>query len=380
MWSSTHHHHHLTENRHCAAGRETCFLVVALVMETHCKNDTEVPIHIAHNKSITRKRNIAKREIICTEEEYILNDQCCMKCRRGHVKSTECPNTQAHCVPCKSGEEYMDHTNDLDKCMRCRSCDTALGWKVVKNCTPTENAECSCAKNHYCKSPQCEYCELCTVCENGLVEKECTSTTDTVCRMQEAGMPPWGTALIVLFVVALAVAAGLILYRKRKQKNFITQGNTGTGRDSSSETFTLISIDDDLSRHIPDIVREMTLDEVKTFVRHHQLSEPTIDEIIQDNFNNASEQKIKLFQKWHQRHGIRGAYETLISSLRDLKMRAVADKIEEKLKAAVSSHQERRESYNDKTGQSNSCSQEGGKSYHDNAEISKTYPESLEET
>lgn len=58
-------------------------------METHCKNDTEVPIHIAHNKSITRKRNIAKREIICTEEEYILNDQCCMKCRRGeyHYKT-----------------------------------------------------------------------------------------------------------------------------------------------------------------------------------------------------------------------------------------------------------------------------------------------------
>lgn len=48
----------------------------------------------------------------------------------GHVKSTECPNTQAHCVPCKSGEEYMDHTNDLDKCMRCRSCDTALGMTI----------------------------------------------------------------------------------------------------------------------------------------------------------------------------------------------------------------------------------------------------------
>lgn len=139
-------------------------------------------------------------------------------------------------------------------------------------------------------------------------------------------------------------------------------------------------LDDELSRHIPDIVGEMTLDEVKTFVRYHGLSEPIIDEITQDNCNNTSEQKIKLFQKWHQRHGIRGAYGTLISSLRDLKMRAIADKIEEKLKAAVLSHQERRESYDDKTGQSNSCSQEGGKSYHDNAGISKTYPESLEET
>lgn len=48
----------------------------------------------------------------------------------GHVKSTECPNTLAHCVPCKSGEEYMDHINDLDKCMRCRSCDIALGMSI----------------------------------------------------------------------------------------------------------------------------------------------------------------------------------------------------------------------------------------------------------
>lgn len=38
-----------------------------------------------------------------------------------------------------------------------------LGLVVVKNCTPTENAECSCAKNHYCSSPQCEHCESCTM-------------------------------------------------------------------------------------------------------------------------------------------------------------------------------------------------------------------------
>lgn len=366
-----------------ARGLFHLLLVVFLVMETCCKNDTEVPIHIAHNKSITRKRNIGKREINCTEKEYNLNGQCCMKCGHGHVKSVECPKTAAQCVPCKSGEEYMDHINVLDKCMRCRSCDIELGLVVVKNCTPTENAECSCAKNHYCSSPQCEHCESCTICEKGLVEKECTSTSDTVCRTQEAGMPPWGTAIIVIFVIVSGVALGLKFYRKRKQKNFITQRYTVeavTGKDCSGETSTLICIDDDLSRHVPDIVKEMTLDEVKAFVRHHKLSEPTIDEIIRDYCYDTSEQKIKLFQKWYQRHGIRGAYITLISSLRDLKMRAVADKIEQKLKVAVSSHQESRESHNDKTEQSNTCSQEVGKSYHDNAEISNTYPESLEET
>lgn len=48
----------------------------------------------------------------------------------GHVKSIDCPKTQEHCVPCKSGEEYMDHINDLDECMRCRSCDKALGMSI----------------------------------------------------------------------------------------------------------------------------------------------------------------------------------------------------------------------------------------------------------
>eukprot|EP00076_Gallus_gallus_P022463 XP_015143840.2 tumor necrosis factor receptor superfamily member 6 isoform X3 [Gallus gallus] len=363
-----------------ARGLFHLLLVIVLVMETHCINDTEVPTHTAHNKSITRKRNIAKREITCGEGNYSFSGQCCTKCKRGHVKSIDCPKTQAHCVPCKSGEEYMDHINDLDECMRCRSCDKALGMsietatlfrsriqlkdlcnsqvtglEVVKNCTSTENAECSCAKNHYCNSSRCEHCESCTVCENGQIEKECTSTSDTVCRMQV----------------------------KRKVNNYTTQGNTAaadTGKVHSPETLRLIHIDVDLTHHVPDIVREMTLRQVITFVRHHRLSEPTIEETLLDNSNNTSEQKIKLFQKWYQKHGMGGAYETLICSLRDLKMCTAADKIERKLKAAVSSHQERRESYNDKTEQSNTCSQEGEKCYDDNAEISKTYPESLEET
>ncbi|XP_021256169.1 tumor necrosis factor receptor superfamily member 6 isoform X2 [Numida meleagris] len=341
-----------------AGGLFHLLLVVVLVMETRCKNDTEVPIHIAHNKSITRKRSFAKREITCTEKEYSLNGQCCKKCGLGHFKRTECPNTEAECVPCKPGE-FMDHINDLDKCMRCHSCDTTLefilGFKVAKNCTPTQNTECSCAKNYYCTSSLCADCKQCTICENGLVEKECTSTSDTVCGRQG----------------------------KRKQKSFTSQDNRGVAvprGDSSNETSKLMDIDIDLSHHVHDIVLEMTLDEVKTFVRHHRLPEPIIDQVTWDNSSNAIEMKIKLFQKWHQSHGIRGAYGTLISSLRDLKMRAVADKIEEKLKATASSDQERRQSYNDKTEQSKTCSQEGGKSPCDNAELSKTYTDRSEET
>lgn len=139
-------------------------------------------------------------------------------------------------------------------------------------------------------------------------------------------------------------------------------------------------LDVDLSSHVAGIVEEMTLQEVKTFVRNHKVPEPVIDQTVRDYFSDTSEQKIKLFQVWYQRHGIKGAYGTLINSLRDFKMCTAADKIEEKLKAAVSSCQEGGQSYNDDTEQSKTCTQECRNSYNGTAELSKTYSGSLEET
>lgn len=124
----------------------------------------------------------------------------------------------------------------------------------------------------------------------------------------------------------------------------------------------------------------MTHAEVKKFVRHHHVSEPAIDQIIHDYPGDTSEQKIRLLQVWYQRHGMKGAYGTLISSLRELKMCAAADKIEEKLKAAISSSQEGGRSYNRDTEQSKTCTHEGRNSCNDSAELSKSYTGSLEET
>lgn len=139
-------------------------------------------------------------------------------------------------------------------------------------------------------------------------------------------------------------------------------------------------LDIDLSSHIAAIVEEMTLQDVKTFVRYHLVSESVIDQHIRDYCNDTSEQKIKLFQTWYQRHGLKGAYGTLITSLRKLKMRTAADKIEQKLKAAVSSCQERRQSCNNDIEQSNTCTQEDRNSCNDSAKLSKTCSSSLEET
>uniref|UniRef100_A0A8B9NFP6 TNFR-Cys domain-containing protein n=1 Tax=Accipiter nisus TaxID=211598 RepID=A0A8B9NFP6_9AVES len=160
--------------------------VVVLIIETQFKNDTEALIHRPYNKLIT-SRIIAKRGIKCNLDEYNLGVQCCKKCERGFVKNTSCPtDVSKHCVPCKNGKEYTDHVNDLDKCLRCYSCDSVFGLEVAKNCTPAQNTECTCAKDYFCNSSvPCRHCDPCTVCKSGVIEKQCTSTSDTVCGMKD---------------------------------------------------------------------------------------------------------------------------------------------------------------------------------------------------
>ncbi|XP_010289216.1 PREDICTED: tumor necrosis factor receptor superfamily member 6-like [Phaethon lepturus] len=355
--------------------------VVVLIIETQCKNDTEALTHIAYNKLIKR-RIIAKRENKCNVDEYKLGVKCCKKCERGFFKNTDCPtDISKHCVPCENGKDYIDHVNDLDKCLRCYSCDHVFGLEVAKNCTPTQNTECTCAKNHFCNSSvPCRHCEPCAICENGVIEKQCTSTSDTVCRMKETGLPWWAIALISLMLVLLALT-GPIFWYKRRQKGLTSKENLGEvvpKPEVSYENVPLIYTDVDLSSHVAGIVEEMTLQQVKTFVRNHKVPEPVIDQTVRDYFTDTSEQKIKLFQVWYQRHGIKGAYGTLISSLREFKLCTAADKIEEKLKSAISSCQEGAQS--DDTEQSKTCTQESRNSYDNSSELSKTYSGSLEET
>ncbi|XP_009318813.1 PREDICTED: tumor necrosis factor receptor superfamily member 6 [Pygoscelis adeliae] len=357
--------------------------VVVLIIETQCKNDTKALIHILYNKLITR-RIIAKREIKCNPDEYNLGDQHCKKCERGFVKNTCCPtDISKHCVPCENGKEYIDHVNDSDECLRCSSCDSIFGLEVAKNCTPSQNTECTCAENHFCSSAPCRHCDPCTICESGVIEKQCTSTSDTVCGMKAETGVLWLAISLTLGVLVLAAVAGAIFWYKRKQKGHTNKENLGEvvpKTEASYENVPLIYTDVDLSSHIAGIVEEMTLQDVKTFVRNHKVPEPVIDQTVRDYFSDTSEQKIKLFQVWYQRHGIKGAYGALISSLREFKMCTAADKIEEKMKAAVSSCQEGGQSYHDDTEQNKICTREGRNSYSDSAEQNKTYSGSLEET
>ncbi|KFQ45497.1 Tumor necrosis factor receptor superfamily member 6, partial [Nestor notabilis] len=262
-----------------------------------------------------------------------LDVQCCKKCERGFVKNITCPtDISKHCVPCENGKEYIDHLNDLAKCLRCSSCDSIFGLEVAKNCTPAQNTQCTCAKNYFCNSSvPCRHCDPCTICESGVIEKQCTSTSDTVCGVKEEIYTlSWILKMLFLFQTTenrrlLIARASMIKYPNQTFLICMCQ----------EHSFPFMLLDVDLSSHVVDIVEELTLEDTLKFVRYHKVSETKIDEIYHDN-NDTSERKIHLFRAWLQRHGMNGAYETLIRSLRKLDMRAVADKIERKLQEAVS--------------------------------------------
>ncbi|NXS01389.1 TNR6 factor, partial [Oxylabes madagascariensis] len=269
----------------------------------------------------------------------------------GFVKNVTCPtDVIKHCVPCEKGKEFMNHSNDLDKCQRCKLCDRQFGMSVVKNCTPEEDTRCACAKNYFCSSVGCVNCIQLIHNRKKYKLQDCITAED------------------------------LSYFRTSPNAILRKNGYVRVRYKCQVHSFPFTLLDTDLSSHVPGIVAEMTLAEVKKFVRHHRVSEPSIDQSIQDCPGDTSEQKIRLFRVWYQSHGMKGAYGTLISSLRELKMCAAADKIEEKLKAAISSSQEGERSCNPDTEQSKTCTQEGRNSYNDSAELSKAYTGSLEET
>ncbi|NXG12687.1 TNR6 factor, partial [Sakesphorus luctuosus] len=265
-----------------------------------------------------------------------LNGQCCKKCKSGFVKNTgiDCPtDISKHCVACESGKEFINYPNDLSKCKRCSSCDRVFGLEVAKNCTPEEDTKCACAKNHFCNisSVPCGHCNPCTICESGIIEKQCTSTSDTVCGIKGKKKKK------EYFVSTLLLSRPVILAQQQTlAKEIPIHIVLIMAFSVPSALILVLFLDADLSNHIPDIVKLMTLQEVLAFVRHHHVQEPTIDQITRDWAGDTSEQKIKLFGAWYQHHGMKGACATLISSLRQLKMCAAADKIERKLKAAFS--------------------------------------------
>nr|XP_028585542.1 tumor necrosis factor receptor superfamily member 6 isoform X1 [Podarcis muralis] len=320
---------------------------------------TPGPLHENVSMSMTPRahkkpgpvKSIFKRNVIgCRNDtQYPFQDLCCDSCKPGSFAKREgCTkdNPTTSCEKCIDGEEYMDNYNYHPKCRRCGHCDTQHGLEVEKNCTIHQNVKCRCRSGYFCNSSEpCRHCDPCDECKGGKILENCTQTNNTRCDRTEIVQDKTASIVapvVVSIVVVVAIVIGAMWYvlfcgaavRKKKKTKEYNVKEEPNGMLPLEEMKPLHYPDIDLLPHIPVIAEEMRQSDVKAFVRRLNVKPSRIDVIINDNPNDGAEQKIKLLECWYQEHGMKDAYKTLITTLRDLRFRATADKIEEKINGA----------------------------------------------
>ncbi|XP_032985579.1 tumor necrosis factor receptor superfamily member 6 isoform X2 [Rhinolophus ferrumequinum] len=252
-------------------------------------------------------KNITKRESECPKGQHLEGEFCCQPCPPGTRKATDCTTEGGKlvCEPCTEGEEYTDSEHYSSECRRCSHCDEGHGFEVEKNCTKTQNTQCRCKSNFFCDSPPCEHCNPCMRCEHGIIEN-CTPTTNTKCAVVKRKC-------------------------RKNGRRIFTPSNT--------EMVPMNLPDIDLSKYITNIAEQMTITQVREFVRKNGINEAKIDEIKNDNLQDTAEQKVQLLRNWFQLHGKKDAYDTLIKSLRRANLYALAEKIQDIVQNDISEHE-----------------------------------------
>ncbi|XP_028917386.1 tumor necrosis factor receptor superfamily member 6 isoform X2 [Ornithorhynchus anatinus] len=265
------------------------------------------PMNHGGAQHLERKRSIFKREVNCSSNQYLTNGLCCEMCPAGSVVAQHCNATgnKPKCEACIDGFEFMDHSNGLGKCLRCGTCDEVVGLIEEEPCRTTQNVKCKCKDDYVCLDPPCVHC-----------------TT-----VPQTGNSAWWflSLLPLILVVGCAV---YFLRKRRKKKKFQLVKN---------KEFEMIPIrypDIDLSGHIIDIADRMTISDVKCFVRKSNITPVIMDQILHDHLHDTAEQKVQLLRRWYQSHGMKGAFRTLITSLREAKLCALADEIMKSVEGA----------------------------------------------
>nr|XP_010348616.2 tumor necrosis factor receptor superfamily member 14 isoform X1 [Saimiri boliviensis boliviensis]XP_010348617.2 tumor necrosis factor receptor superfamily member 14 isoform X1 [Saimiri boliviensis boliviensis] len=190
----------------------------------------------------------------CKEDEYPVGTECCPKCSPGYRVKQACGElTGTVCEPCPPGT-YITHLNGLNKCLKCRMCDPAMGLLATRNCSRTENTLCSCGPGHVCVLQDGDHCAACqayatsspgqkvqeggtegqdTLCQNcppgtfspiGTLEgcqhrTKCSSWLETEAGPGTSSFPgAWPPVVIVIGIVVIVLIPGLIIWRKRRRK------------------------------------------------------------------------------------------------------------------------------------------------------------------
>ncbi|XP_016076208.1 PREDICTED: tumor necrosis factor receptor superfamily member 6 [Miniopterus natalensis] len=284
-------------------------------------------------------KNITKREAGCPEGQQRQGQFCCLPCLPGERKKSDCGvnGDKLVCVSCLEGVEFTDKEHYSYKCRKCGICDGEHGLEVETNCTRTQNIKCRCKSNFFCDTPPCEHCNPCTMCKHGIAE-DCTATQDTrlpclilkmayfhvKCPMfQSIGSSNNYLWFLVLGLIPIAFIVWFLAVKRRHRNNNVHCEST----PENTEMSPLALADIDLDEHMSSIAEQMTFTQVKEFVRKNGISEAKIDEIKNNYLQDTAEQKIQLLRNWYQCHGKKGACVTLITSLKNANLCALAEKI-----------------------------------------------------
>ncbi|XP_028850178.1 tumor necrosis factor receptor superfamily member 14-like isoform X1 [Denticeps clupeoides] len=106
----------------------------------------------------------------------------------GLVVSKDCTEySSTSCIPCITGQTYMNEPNGLSSCFRCKSCDSGQGLLIKDKCTITRNTVCDLHPGYYCVSysgeGECNFGEKHQKCGPGQgVKTPGTKSSDTVCE------------------------------------------------------------------------------------------------------------------------------------------------------------------------------------------------------
>lgn len=102
----------------------------------------------------------------CPTTHYQQNGICCQRCQPGYTVLKHCvvDREPSQCKPCRE-KTYMDLSNGLNNCFRCKICDGKIESKItVQACTSTSNTVCKCKPGYSCfngetNEHECEWCK-----------------------------------------------------------------------------------------------------------------------------------------------------------------------------------------------------------------------------
>ncbi|XP_061083531.1 tumor necrosis factor receptor superfamily member 6-like isoform X2 [Conger conger] len=274
--------------------------------------------------TITEGGHPVKRQQCEYGDGNYLGSQCC-KCPAGfHVLACN-QSVEPKCDECERGSSYLDHHNLLDSCEPCKICDPKVNQETETHCTVIKNTVCRCTKGFYCDKEECRACHSCKTCEDGFViEKECTRTNNTVCKVVDNGWLWW------IIVIPILLLIGVPLFLKKQKYLCFGPPNARPVSDEERAVELIPLKGIDLGPHRSSIIDILGPKRMRELVRS-ELTDAQIQFCQEEAPNDVREQSYKMLHKWCELQGLENAAPNLIKKLNEIGQKTTADKIKKKI-------------------------------------------------